>query len=275
MAIGSSVGDFELEAEHESGVGGKFGEVFGGALGRVASDRSIAGGANHLADAGEEEAQVVVDFGRGADGGAIGSAGVAVGDGDRGRDAVDQLGLGLVELFEELPRVGGEAFDVAPLPFGVERVEGEAGFAAAGDAADRDQPAMRQIEIDPPQVVDGHATESDDGLAHRVTPKRRLLPADESDGVANPVSYGKWVAAATVGEFAAGGVPCPARSLFWYNFWCVVRYATIQEIGESVLCAADRGGDRVRGDGGRVLRDGVSGAGGGEGGRSRLRRSIR
>ena len=169
--------------------------------------------ADDFADAGEEEAQVVVDFGRGADGGSVRSAGVVVRDGDRGRDAVDPLGLRLIELFEKLARVGREAFDVAPLPFGVERVEGHAGFAAAGDAAEHDEPAMRQIEIDLPQVVDGHAAESDDGLAHRVTPKQRLLPAEERMESRILYRTTNGVAAATVGEFAAGGVPCPGGSL--------------------------------------------------------------
>ena len=76
------------------------------------------------------------------------------------------LGLRLVELFEKLPRVGREALDVPPLPLGVERVEGEAGLAAARNAAHDDQPAMRQVEIDLPQIVDRHAAESDCTLAH-------------------------------------------------------------------------------------------------------------
>ena len=59
----------------------------------------------------------------------------------RRRDALDALGLGLVELLEELPRVGREALDVPPLALGVERVEGQARLAAAADAAEGDKSA--------------------------------------------------------------------------------------------------------------------------------------
>jgi len=35
----------------------------------------------------------------------------------------------MVHLPQELARVGGQAFDIAPLPFGIDGVEGEARFA--------------------------------------------------------------------------------------------------------------------------------------------------
>ena len=47
---------------------------------------------------------------------------------------VDPVGVGLVELREELPRVGRERLDVAPLALGVERVEGQRALARAADA---------------------------------------------------------------------------------------------------------------------------------------------
>ena len=58
-------------------------------------------------------------------------------DGDRGRDARDPLGVGLVELGEELPGVRREGLDVAPLALGVERVEGQRALARSADAGDR------------------------------------------------------------------------------------------------------------------------------------------
>jgi hypothetical protein len=122
--------------------------------------------ANDFAHTGEEQAEIFVDLGRRADRGAIRAAGVFVRNGDRGRDAVDSLGLWLIKLFEKLPRVGGKAFDITPLPLGIEGVEGHAGFAAARDTAKHDELPPRQVEVDLAKVVDGDAAELDGVLAH-------------------------------------------------------------------------------------------------------------
>ena len=37
----------------------------------------------------------------------------------------------LLHLLQELARIGGERFDVTPLPLGVNGIEGERGFARA------------------------------------------------------------------------------------------------------------------------------------------------
>ncbi|MEY3460049.1 MAG: hypothetical protein RL215_3206, partial [Planctomycetota bacterium] len=72
-----------------------------------------------LSDTREEDAEVVVDFGDGADG----TAGIAAGgfllDGDGGRESGDGIDVGFGHLPEELSGVGGEGFDVAALSFGV------------------------------------------------------------------------------------------------------------------------------------------------------------
>ena len=72
---------------------------------------------------------VVANLCHRADGGAGGADGVALFDGDGGRDAFDAVHLRLVHAVEELPRVWRESFDVTPLAFGVERVERERAFA--------------------------------------------------------------------------------------------------------------------------------------------------
>ena len=79
-----------------------------------------------LADRGVEQPQVIVDLGRGGDGRARvrGSGALFQRDG-RGK-TLDEIDIRLFELVEKLPRVGGEAFDVAAAALGVERVEGEA-----------------------------------------------------------------------------------------------------------------------------------------------------
>ena len=60
-----------------------------------------------------------------------------------GADAVDAIDVGLLHPLEELPRVGRQRLDVAPLPFGVDRVEGERRLARSADAGDDDQLAER------------------------------------------------------------------------------------------------------------------------------------
>ena len=56
--------------------------------------------------------------------------------------------------FEELPRVGGKALDVAALPLGVQRIQGQAALAAPAEAAEDHQLAVRNIQVDPLEVVD-------------------------------------------------------------------------------------------------------------------------
>lgn len=110
-----------------------------------------------------EDFHVVANLGHRADGAARGADGVALLDGDGGRDAFDAVHLRLVHAIKELPRVGREGFDVAPLPLGVKRVEGEGTFARTAQARDDDEPVQRQIEIKVLEVVVPHAAQADDG----------------------------------------------------------------------------------------------------------------
>ena len=104
---------------------------------RLAGDRTSADRTVRLADARVEQAQVVVDLGDGADGGARVARRRLLVDGDGRREAVDRVDVGLLHHLEELARVGGERLDVAPLPLGVDRVEREARLARAGEPGDR------------------------------------------------------------------------------------------------------------------------------------------
>ena len=92
-----------------------------------------------MTDARVEEAQVVVDFGDGADGGAGVVGDALLVDGDGGRQALDVVHIRLFHEAEELAGVGGEGLNVAALTLGVDGVKGEGALAGAGDAGDDDE----------------------------------------------------------------------------------------------------------------------------------------
>jgi hypothetical protein len=61
---------------------------------------------------------------------------------------------GLVPVVaEELARVGGERFDVAPLPLGVERVEGQGRLSRSGDARQDHELLLGDPDVDGTEVV--------------------------------------------------------------------------------------------------------------------------
>ena len=122
-------------------------------LRRLPLDRRAADRAVGPAGAGVEQAQVVVDLGDGADGGAgVLGRGLLV-DRDRGRQALDEVDVGLVHLAEELAGVRRQRLDVAALALGEDRVEGQAGLAGPGQAREHDQGVARKVERDVLEVV--------------------------------------------------------------------------------------------------------------------------
>jgi hypothetical protein len=129
-------------------------------------DRLLAFGAASLADSGVEDAEIVVDFGDGADGTAgVASAGFLL-DGDRGGQPGDGIDLGLGHLAEELPSVAGERLDVAALAFSVESVEGEGTFSGATDSGHDDQLVAGKRETDVTEVMLPRPANDDFLLGH-------------------------------------------------------------------------------------------------------------
>ena len=113
------------------------------------------------ADARKQQAQVIVDFRRGGDGGTgIPDIDLLL-DGDGGRNALDHLHVGLGHPAQELPGVGGETLGETALPFGEERVERQGGFSAAGDARDHDEAVPRNLYRNVLEVVDFRPSDDD------------------------------------------------------------------------------------------------------------------
>ena len=160
-------------------------------LAGLGGDRPVALRAVPLADAGEQDAEVVVDLGDRADGRPrVAARRSSAGSRSRG-EAVDVVDLGLGHLAEELAGVAGEALDVPPLPLGVERVEGERALARAADAGEADQLAAGQVERDVAEVVLAGAADHDVRRGHpwwvpsriRTRPLCRRNPADSGRAV--------------------------------------------------------------------------------------------
>ena len=119
----------------------------------LARDRAPADRAVRPADPRVEQPQVVVDLGHGADRRARVARGRLLVDRDRRREPVDRVDVGLLHHLQELPRVRRERLDVAALPLGVDRVEGERRLAGAREAGDADERVAREPHRDVLEVV--------------------------------------------------------------------------------------------------------------------------
>ena len=132
----------------------------------LALDRQAGRGRIGHADAGEQQAQVVVDLGDRADRRARVLRGGLLLDRDRRRQAGDRIDVRLLHQLEELAGVGREALDVAALAVGIDRVERERALARAREPGDHHQPVARQIEIDRSEVMLARAANPDE-VVHR------------------------------------------------------------------------------------------------------------
>ena len=159
LQLGEQVGVLALAAAHdrrehlEPGALGHGHQPVDDLLRGLPADRLVADRAVRHARAGPEQAQVVVDLGDGADRGARVAAGGLLVDRDRGRQALDEVDVGLVHLPEELARVGAQRLDVAALALGEDRVERERGLARAGQPGEHHEGVARQVEVDVLEVV--------------------------------------------------------------------------------------------------------------------------
>ncbi len=133
-------------------------------------DDLAAGGAVRRAGAGVEQPQVVVDLGDGADGGPRVAAGGLLVDRDGGRQALDEVDVGLVHLPEELAGVRRERLDVAPLALREDGVERQAGLPRPGEAGEDDEAVARQVDVDAREVVLTGALD-DEAVGHGSAPQ--------------------------------------------------------------------------------------------------------
>ncbi|GJD71291.1 hypothetical protein MMMDOFMJ_4246 [Methylobacterium gnaphalii] len=127
------------------------------AFDRQAGDRRIGN-----ADARPEQAHVVVDLGDGAHRRARVFRGRLLLDGDGRREPVDLVDIRLRHHLQELPGIGRQRLDVAALALGIDRIEGERGFARAREAREHHELIARDRQVDVLEIVLARAAHGDD-----------------------------------------------------------------------------------------------------------------
>ena len=103
----------------------------GDLIDRLLADLSTALRTMRNADTSVEQTEIVIDLRDRTDRGTRVLGGRFLVDGDRGRQSVDRIHLGLLHLSEEHARVGGQALNIAALTLGVDGIECEGAFARA------------------------------------------------------------------------------------------------------------------------------------------------
>ena len=76
----------------------------------------------------------------------------------------------LFHHIEKLPRIGRQAFHIAALPFGIDRIKRQRGFSRTGQAGDHHQFISRDIHIDILQVMLARAADFDELLLSHFGP---------------------------------------------------------------------------------------------------------
>ena len=83
------------------------------------------------ADLGVQQSQEISNFRCRPDGRAGVANVIFLLDGDGRSDVLQPIDVWAIEFFKKHAGIGGEGLDVAPLPFGEDRVEGQGGFSGA------------------------------------------------------------------------------------------------------------------------------------------------
>ena len=123
-------------------------------------------GTARLADAGEQEAQIVIDLGDRANGRARVVRRGLLFDGDGRRQPFDMVDVGFLHHGEKLSGVGRQGLHVAALALGIERVERQRRLAGAGQSRDHDQPVAWNVEVDVLEIVRARAAHGNRRRVH-------------------------------------------------------------------------------------------------------------
>ena len=115
----------------------------------------------------------MVDLGECCDGALAAAAAGALLDGNRRRDAEDRIDVGARGRLHELPCVGVQGLEVAPLALVEEDVEGERRLARARDPGDHREAVARDLDVDVLQVVLARVVDDDRRCGRAAWPPHR------------------------------------------------------------------------------------------------------
>ena len=140
-----------------------------------------------LADDRKQDPEIIVNFRGGRDGGTRISDGASLFDGNGRRKTFDEIDVRLLHLIEKLPRVSGQAFDVAALTFRIERVERERRLARSAHSGEYNQSFPRKLDTDVLQIVLAGANYANGLSSHRSkagkqSPKHKTPPPTSAFG---------------------------------------------------------------------------------------------
>ena len=122
-------------------------------VGRLRFDACVTVRAMLCAELHIKQAQEMVDLGERRHGALAPAATGALLDRDGRRDAADRVDLRPRSRLHELPRVGVQGLEVAPLALVEQDVEGERRFTRSGDSGDHGERIARDVDIDAAQIV--------------------------------------------------------------------------------------------------------------------------
>ena len=117
------------------------------------ADLLAAVGAVGRTRSGPQQTEIIVDLRHGAHGGPGVFAGGFLVDGDSGAEALDIVHVRFVHLAQKHPGVGRKALHIPSLALGVDRVEGQRGFSAAGYTGHHHQLVPGDGDVDIFQVI--------------------------------------------------------------------------------------------------------------------------
>ncbi len=154
---------------------------------RLAFHRDVAVRAMLCAELGKQQAEKMINLRHRRHGGFAAAAGHPLLDGHAGRQALDRIHIGLLQLLDELPRIRRHAVEKATLPLGKKDVEGEGGFARAAQARHHHHLFPRDLHGDVLEIVfarPDHADEVVLGFCTRafrgVSARRERLPSSRA-----------------------------------------------------------------------------------------------
>ena len=127
--------------------------------------REIAVRAKLRSSFGKEQPQKMINLGHGRDGRFAAATRDALLNRHARRQPGDKIDIGLLQLFDKLPRIRRHAVEKSSLSFGEQDIEREGRFTGATQTCDDHHPVARNLDVDIFQVVLARAVNTNRAIA--------------------------------------------------------------------------------------------------------------